>query len=388
MLNLFYRLWLNFKRPLIAAMIGVFIALPAYAETCDTNPVFAFTKALYLSQYERAASLLPAIKKERNQDLASFFKYLLAWKTAYDHEDKDAMDSAVELIDKQIDGFDSLLNERPDNQTKTTLGNIMFHAARMNFASGRIIRAANLSKRANEWLQEVHREEPNNADTFLALGLYQYYTGNDNDDFAWTRILLSLRGDKALGRTLIERALKKSPDYAFEAARSLAMDLSWQHPKTCLYPALSDSDANQTFAVAKQEIALSLFCGRAENAQKYLDQINNASLNQGQNNWLYEARSYTLAALGQVSQIQAHLDKARKNNENEQYLIAQFALAKLLDANGERDQALKLYDEINNSDIRQEYKNLIKAYKVRQYNRFGFSGLSNTQEAFECESSE
>lgn len=344
----------------------------AEPKACNASPVFAFSQALYFQRYENASQLLPTIKRERSAELALFLAQVLHWKKAYDTQNSQRQSEALNEIDWLINNIESTIELVPAYQTELTAGNIMMHAARLNLMMGRVIRAAKLAKRGKQLLNNILNQNPNEANAFLAAGLYQYYAGNDEPGFVWVKRWFSLRGDEKKGRDFIERAMQQSPDYAFEAARSLLMELDWNRHDICRYPQLFDDekpDKTQPLAISQLQITRNLYCGQTHDTTQSLRQIQPRleGVDPQTLRWFDDASLYGLAQAGDVAQLMDRKEAIDDQSTTLKYLRVQFALAKALDVKGEHTRAKTLYEMLAESKLADDYKNLAQRYMLEPY---------------------
>lgn len=348
------------------------------AARCNTSPVFAFSQALYLQQYARADELLARLPLERSPELATFLTQVMAWKRAYDTDERPAQLEALEAIDKQIDKLDKALETELPTRPKLELitGNIKIHAARMNLVTGHVFKAARLAKQGNQLLREVLKQNPDQVDAYLAAGLYQYYIGSDDSGFFWIKQLFSLQGDKQQGRDLIEKAMQLSPDYAFEAARSLKMELSWNKNELCHYPTLISNNlpvSKLPTEVLQLEISADLFCGRTQHANSLIGRLRaqierlQSNDSKDQKRWLDDASLYALSQQGEVDLLAQMADKSDLQSNPSRKERVEFSLAKALDVKRERVRAKHLYQKLLESKTEAAYKSLSQHYLTQAY---------------------
>jgi len=378
MLNLFCPLSSNWrsKRFSLALLVLLLTGMCGQirAQTgCEISPVEAYSRALYASRYELAQSTLQDIANERGVELAGFLQQLLIYMRAYESGDKDTQKATLVRIDDLVDKLASQTSENFSLQVQLNAGNIMIHAARIQLLSGKILRSAKLAKAGNRILEAVLEVEPQHPDALLGLGLYQYFAANENNAWGWINSLLSLQGDKARGRELIEQAAERSVDYGFEAARSLIMDLNWDHPDICRYTRLFEQPEQfdiQTVEHRQRSIAAQLFCGQSERALQRLDKLasrieaNDLSVDAGQRQWQFEARLQALAMSGEIDILTARLDSEA---DAAQRRLIEFSLARALDVMLQHQQAQTYYAGVAQSGGSDVYARLAQRYSEQAY---------------------
>lgn len=378
MLNSYCPFYSNLLRRLLWVIFLGTYSVPVLAINCNTSPVFAFSRALYLEQYDAALQLLPRIKRERNPEIAQFLQQVLMFKRAYEQDMPKQQRAALDEIESLIA---SLLNMSPDNSEghhSLVLANIMIHTARLQLAVGNVLRAARLAKQGKRLLDEALEQTPEAVDALLSNGLYFYYTGSENETLDWIMRWWSLEGDRARGRELMERAVEESADQAFEAARSLVSDVAWNRQDTCRYrPLLNMPEVPLTLSInaAKEQIALALFCGHPDLAFKQVVLLENWSapannaLTRTDSDWLHEAHLYTLAALGDSNRLEKMLIRLDPDEDQRHYWQTQLSLAKALDTQGAHGEAESYYRRVIASSPDQLYQALASAYLRRSYQK-------------------
>lgn len=396
MLNLFCHFLISIFRLTIWTFWAVglgFTTSSVSATDCNSSPVFAFSRALYLEQYEKARAWLPVIERTRSPETAQFMQQVLIFKQAYDERNTIAQQAALDEIESLIGSMSRQPLPKNDSSNQLTSANIMIHAARMQLAVGHVLRATAMAKEGKRLLDEVLKQNPRNADALLANGLYYYYAGSEDEALGWLLDLLSLDGDMERGRNMIELAVERSPDHAFEAARSLVSDVAWNRQDTCRYlPLFEEQESPVTLSIAhrQQLIAIRLFCGQARNALNQLARLDEliartgAALSKKQEGWLFEAQIHAMAALGDVEQLNIILAELSTQVQPRDWQV-QFALARALDSSGAREPALNLYQKVLASAADSVYKKLARAYMQLPYQKprlFDFESAGGMQ--FAC----
>lgn len=380
MLSLFCRLLNRHKRNLFAGALIVTLltgaSLSAVADSgCHNGPIFAFSQAVYASDFAQAQTLIPAIRRERNADMADFLQQVLIYTRGYEKGIAQDQEAALLEIDALIKHLSASLETDRSLRRRLDAGNIMMNAARIHLLSLNVMRSAQLAKAAYNLLNEILDENPQQSDAYLSLGLYQYFAANENNAWGWIKRLLDLQGDKESGRELIEQAVATSYDFAFEAARSLMMDMAWNHPDICRYIALFDQlDALElrTIEHRQRNIAARLFCGQAELANLELQQANSL-IHQGtlpasenQRKWLFEAGLQSMAMQGQ-SGVLTQLLAEESKEDFETTMMIRFSLARALDVKGERARAKRYYAQVAASAVADRYQRLAVIYQQQAY---------------------
>ena len=378
MSNLFYR----FCKPILAYRFWLVclcsVTMPALAEPCNTSPIFAFSRALYLDDYRIAQDLLLRIQHERSAEIAQFLQQVLIFKRAYEQGKTAQQKAALEAIDALIDSLSDKVLGQDGVDDQLMLANITIHSARLQLAVGKVLRAATLAKQGKQLLDKLSEQAPNQTDALLSKGLYAYYTGSENETLGWMMRWWSLQGDKVAGREMMERAVEESADYAFEAARSLLLDTAWSRQNSCRYrPLFNRVDVLKIPSIdaAKTNIALALFCGNPDDALVQINALNNKSkhasksLSQAHSDWLFAAQLYALAAQGNAEQLQVMLMALDAKVDDYRYWQTQFSLAKALDTMGRHKKAAGLYQEIIESSLKPSYRQLARAYQQVPYQK-------------------
>jgi tetratricopeptide (TPR) repeat protein len=365
------------RRLLWVVVLGAYTA-PVFAINCNTSPVFAFSRALYLEQYDAALQLLPRIKRERNPEIAQFLQQVLTFKRAYEQDMPEQQRVALEEIESLIVSLSNMPAESSEEYHSLTLANIMIHTARLQLAVGNVLRAARLAKQGKRLLDEALEQTPDAADALLSNGLYFYYSGSENETLGWIMRWLSLQGDRARGRELMEGAVEESADQAFEALRSLVSDVAWNRQDTCRYRPLFnmlDAPLTQSINAAKEQIALALFCGQLDLAFKQVVLLKNWSahannaLSSADSDWLHEGYLYALAASGDSNRLEKMLIRLDSGEDQRRYWQMQFSLAKALDTQGAHSEAESYYRSVMASSPDQLYQTLASAYLKKPYQK-------------------
>ena len=396
MLNLFCHFLISIFRLTVWTfwVVGLgFTTSSVSATDCNSSPVFAFSHALYLEQYEKARAWLPVIERTRSPETAQFMQQVLIFKRAYDERNATAQQAALDEIDFLIASMSRQPLPKNDSSNQLTSANIMIHAARMQLAVGHVLRATALAKEGKRLLDKVLERNPHNTDALLANGLYYYYAGSEGETLGWLLDLLSLEGDTERGRDMLEMAVERSPDHAFEAARSLVSDVAWNRQDTCRYlPLLEEQESPAILSIThrQQLIAIRLFCGREQYALDQLTRLDKLLARSGtvlskeQEDWLFEARLHAMAAQGDVEQLNIIL-AGLSTQVQPRYWQVQFALAKALDSSGAHEPAVNLYQKVLASAADDVYKKLARAYVQLPYQKprsFDFESVGGMQ--FAC----
>ena len=342
---------------------------------CQNGPVFAFSQAVYGSNFARAQTLIPVIKRERSVEMADFLQQVLIYTRAYEKGLPHDREAALSEIDALIEDISTRLKTDRSLHLRLDAGNIMMNAARLHLLSRNVMDSAQLAKAAYSLLNEIHEAYPQQSDAYLSLGLYQYYAANENNAWGWLKRLFALQGDKELGRELIERAVESSGDFAFEAARSLMMDLAWNYPDVCRYVELFDAlDAPQVMTIEHRQrsIAARLFCGWPELAADEIAETNSLIgrgtllASEMQNRWLFEAELQSMAMQGQSGVLKVLL-AAEAKQDSETAMMIRFSLARALDVKGERTKAKRYYTQVAASSVDERYQRLATSYQQQAY---------------------
>ena len=357
-----------------ALLMGVSLSATAGSH-CHNGPISEFSQAVYASDFDLAQTLIPSIRRERSIDMADFLQQVLVYTRGYEMGLAQDKEQALSEIDALIERISVLLETDQPQPRRLDAGNIMMNAARLHLLSRNVLRSAQLAKAAYSLLDEILQENPQQADTYLSVGLYQYFAANENNAWGWVKRLLDLQGDKERGRDLIERAVESSDDFAFEAARTLMMDLAWDHPDVCRYVEVFDQHNTPdilTIEHRQRSIAARLFCGQSQQGTIELQEI--ASLikqhaliaSEGQLQWLFEAGLQAIAMQGQSGVLRERLS-AELEQDTETSMMIRFALARALDVNGERPEAQQHYARVAASTVDERYRRLAVSYEQQAY---------------------
>ncbi len=360
----------------VAAVLLTAVSLSATAGSrCHNGPIFTFSQAVYASDFDQAQTLIPEIRRERSTDMADFLQQVLIYTRGYEMGLAQDKEQALSEIDALIERISGRLTTDRSLHLRLDAGNIMMNAARLHLLSRNVMRSARLAKSAYSLLDEILKDNPQQADAYLSVGLYQYFAANENNAWGWVKRLLALQGDKERGRGFIERAVESSSDFAFEAARTLMMDLAWDHPAVCRYVEIFDQHHEpelQTIEHRQRRVAARLFCGQPEQGAIELEEI--ASLveqrvllaSDAQLQWLFEAGLQAMAMQGQSSVLREWLN-AELEQDTETSMMIRFALARALDVNGERPEAKQYYAQVAASAVDERYRSLAVSYQQQAY---------------------
>jgi len=342
---------------------------------CENGPIFDFSLAVYVSDFDRAQRLIPAIRSQRSGEMADFLQQVLIYTRGYEMDHPEDQEVALEAMDAQIESLQLQLRGHPSLQLRLDSGNIMMNSARMQLLSGNVMRSAQLARAANDILNDLLEDSPGLADAYLSLGLYQYFAANENNAWGWIKRLLSLEGDKQHGRELIERAVMASADFSFEALRSLMMDLSWDRPDICRYVVVYNQlthTAIDTIEHRQRSIVARLFCGLPEQGADEILQLR-LSLNKGeiaadetQRQWLFEAELQAMAMQGQSGALREIL-AVEQDRDEQRAMMVTFSLARALDVMGMRAEAKFYYTKVAESNVARRYQDLAQRYLQQPY---------------------
>ena len=380
MLSLSCRFLNSLKRYLIPGSIALTLLSGVSTEAsaggpCLNGPVFAFSQAVYGSDFVRAQTLIPVIQRERSAEMANFLQQVLIYTRAYEKGLPQEREAALSEIDALIEDLSTRVKTDRSLELRLDAGNIMMNAARLHLLSSNVMDSAQLAKAAYGRINEIHEANPQQSEVYLSLGLYQYFAANENNAWGWLKRLFALQGDKEHGRELIERAVELSGDFAFEAARSLMMDLAWNYPDVCRYVELFDPlDALEveTIEHRQRSIAARLFCGwpelAADELRKTQSLIDRGTLlaSEAQNRWLFEAGLQSMAMQGQSEVLKALLG-AETKQDSETAMIIRFSLARALDVKGKRSRAKQIYAQVAVSTVAARYQRLAVSYRQLAY---------------------
>lgn len=89
---------------------------------------------------------------------------------------------------------------------KVILGNVMMYLAKTQVDMGHKMQAGNTLKKAKEIMEGVVAVDPNNADAYFAMGMFNYFAANVPSGLKWLAALMGLKGNKNLGLQQIQRA--------------------------------------------------------------------------------------------------------------------------------------------------------------------------------------
>ncbi len=379
MLNLFYHFYSNrylnkARSAVVRVLFYSMVASPVYAADCNTSPVFAFSKALYLEQYTSASDLLSSIGRERSPEMAQFLQQVLHFKLAYEINHSTQQREALQTIDTLIDSFSDSRNE--EEGQRLIRANILLHTARLQLAVGNVWRAVRLAQQGKGMLDEVLHQRPEDVDALLSNGLYYYYSALKNDALSGLLRWWPLDGDKARGRKMMEQAVEHSADFAFEAARSLVSDVAWNRQDTCRYMPLfyaERSPSTLSLSAAKPVISMALFCGQPDKALKQIAAVKRSADTTSSpftppgDRWLFEANLYSLAALGKRKQLEKLLATFDRDANPRRYWLTLFSLAKAANVRGEHEVSAGLYRKLVASDFDPSYTILARAYLQNPY---------------------
>ena len=93
---------------------------------------------------------------------------------------------------------------------------------------------------ARQILTQLIQKHPQMEDAYVAMGLFDYYTGSVPVGLKWLTLLLDFSGDTRRGIRYLERAVEHAPTTAPEAARVLLNEVRHQDAETCRYLPLAD----------------------------------------------------------------------------------------------------------------------------------------------------
>jgi tetratricopeptide (TPR) repeat protein len=183
-------------------------------------------KYLYDMDFGAADSIFSTIT-ERYPDhpVGPYLQALLPWWAIQIEPDDPSQDPVVfEAMEKVLDSCDRRLRKNPGD-VDALFFKSGAHAlrGRLNADRKNWLRAARDGQQALKTLQEVRKRDPNNDDLYFGIGLFDYLADEVPKQHRVLRPFARLfpKGNKDLGITELERAMRKGQFVSAEAAYSL-----------------------------------------------------------------------------------------------------------------------------------------------------------------------
>jgi tetratricopeptide (TPR) repeat protein len=236
--------------PLLAAFLAAAPAPPARAQPAEVraddpstvldDPVFeALARRgigyLYNAEFTDARATFDSLAAQYpGHPAASFLRALVPWweilldlsDTSRDEAFYDAMDEVVRQADRR------LRHDEGDLDARFFKGAALAFRARLRANRRDYVRAAFDAKGATDYVLDVARRDPGNADFQFGRGVYDYYAATLREEHPRFRPLLTFfaRGDRARGRRLLEYTFQRGTYLQAEAAYQIAL-LEYVHER-------------------------------------------------------------------------------------------------------------------------------------------------------------
>ncbi|HLT45849.1 MAG TPA: hypothetical protein VK002_01360 [Rubricoccaceae bacterium] len=190
---------------------------------------------LYNAQFAEARAAFDTLAaRYPDHPAAAFLRALVPWweilldlsDTSRDEAFYDAMDEVVRLADRR------LRRDEYDLDARFFKGAALAFRARLRANRRDYVRAAFDAKGALDYVLDVARRDPANADFQFGRGVYDYYAAALREEHPRLRPLLTFfaRGDRDRGRHLLEFTFQRGTYLQAEAAYQLAL-LEYVHER-------------------------------------------------------------------------------------------------------------------------------------------------------------
>lgn len=132
-----------------------------------------------------------------------------------------------------------------DDQNAFVLASANALSARLLLEQKHYFNAWSRGRSAKQQLIELVEQNPEFADAYVMLGLFEYYTGSIPRGLGWLARLIQFSGDRQTGIQLMHQAVAKASVGAPEAARILLTEFSFSPQQRCCYQALATTMAQR-----------------------------------------------------------------------------------------------------------------------------------------------
>jgi tetratricopeptide (TPR) repeat protein len=183
---------------------------------------------LYNAEFAEARATFDTLAAQYpDHPAASFLRALVPWwqilldlsDTSHDEAFYDAMDEVVRQADRR------LRRDEGDLDARFFKGAALAFRARLRANRRDYVRAAFDAKGATDYVLDVARRDPDNADFQFGRGVYDYYAATLREEHPRFRPLLVFfaRGDRERGRHLLEYTFQRGTYLQAEAAYQIAL---------------------------------------------------------------------------------------------------------------------------------------------------------------------
>ena len=217
----------------------VFLGGISTADGCTQLPERVALEKLLNIDIPGATSIISQWPAGFKKDYYQGFIYLVKAYNSGDGVDEGLKNKAIKQLTKVIrkaefEGVDTL-----DTESTLVLGSSRMYRAAIYMTQGKKARAYDDTFSSHEILDSLVQENPDLEDTYLLLGMYEFFLSRIPENMKARARLLSLSGDRELGLQYLERAVVSSMISAPEAARVLLVEANLSDTEMCRYQSLS-----------------------------------------------------------------------------------------------------------------------------------------------------
>lgn len=143
------------------------------------------------------------------------------------------LDKVSEILVKQLE-------DNPDDYLlRLNLATARAVSGRLLMEQGRWLKAYNHGHEARGVMQQLLDEDTTRYDTYLILGLFEYFSGSLPNVLRWLSHLIDFSGDAGRGIEYLELAVTKAEVAAPQAAEALLTEVQHTPQQACRYRSLA-----------------------------------------------------------------------------------------------------------------------------------------------------
>ncbi len=245
----------------------------AQSEQCQIPYPRQVVDAILNDQLGQAQQIILEWKKsDKNSVHADFYATNITLARAK----KSRGESKKQLNKQALFTFQAIRNRldqllSPSAKDELILGMTEAFSARIYMENKKWFKAYRIGRKARNRLRNLVKQYPEEKDAYLALGLYEYYTGKVPMALKWLTALIDLSGNWQKGIGMLQQTVENAPVASPETARILLDELELGAPLVCQWLPLNEQFRGHYNKNA--DIAYSLqknyrLCGFADEALK------------------------------------------------------------------------------------------------------------------------
>jgi hypothetical protein len=343
--------WLGLFSAVIAISLGGVANLCA----CELSNSRQITDLLMNKDFVAAGNHLQRWQQHeaRSAD-PGFYRAMLMVAQANDLGGERRERLSQQALDKLLKWVAGSVDSKHKPASVLTMGMARAFIARIYLDQERWFKAYRYGRAARDELRALIKREPDSADAYLILGLYEFYTGSVPAGLRWLMALIDLSGDREKGLRYLEQAVVRAPVAAPEAARVLVYELPLKAPQVCRYmPLLKDLrdryPKSHAFILRLQRVYR--ICGYPLRALEENQQVRKESpSNQPLRRKLDWEALHIYRDLGDLDGIESLSSRFGRSS-----LLWLTAKAEALDVLGEYRQARAIYRQIGKGKNSEQY---------------------------------